>query len=42
VDSASRFRGRHGVEIVDPLKVVSRGDDWLQAWNQIWDWQVSG
>ena len=38
VDTASRFRGRHGVEIVDPLKVVSRGDDWMQAWNQIWDW----
>ena len=38
VDAASRFRGRHGVEIVDPLKVVSRGDDWMQAWNQIWDY----
>lgn len=37
VDTASRFRGRHGVEIVDPLKVVSRGQDWLEAWNQIWD-----
>jgi D-amino peptidase len=37
VDSASKFRGRHGVEIVEPLKVVSRGRDWLEAWNQIWD-----
>jgi D-amino peptidase len=38
VDTASRFRGRHGVEIVEPLKVVSKGDDWMQAWNQIWDY----
>src|SRR3954447_6991127 len=36
VDSANQFMGRHGVEIVDPLKVVSRGNDWMQAWNQIW------
>ncbi len=38
VDSANRFMGRHGVEIVDPLKVVSRADTWMQAWNQIWDY----
>ncbi len=36
VDNAAQFRGRHGVEIVEPLKVVSRGQDWLEAWNQIW------
>jgi len=36
VDSADQFRGRHGVEIVEPLKVVSRGRDWMEAWNQIW------
>jgi D-amino peptidase len=36
VDSADQFRGRHGVEIVEPLRVVSRGKDWLEAWNQIW------
>ncbi len=36
VDSAEQFRGRHGVEIVDPLKVVSRGKNWLTAWNQVW------
>lgn len=36
VDSADRFRGRPGVEIVEPLKVVSRADDWWGAWNQIW------
>jgi D-aminopeptidase len=38
VDTAARFRGRHGVEIVDPLTVVSRGQDWMTAWNQIWDY----
>jgi len=38
VDKAAGFRGRHGVEIVEPLKVVSRGDDWMQAWNQVWHW----
>jgi D-amino peptidase len=36
VDAADYFRGRHRVEIVDPMRVVSRGDDWMQAWNQIW------
>ena len=38
VDKVDTFRGRHGVEIVEPLKVISRGDDWLQAWDQIWDY----
>ncbi|MCS7034377.1 MAG: M55 family metallopeptidase [Phycisphaerae bacterium] len=38
VDSALQFKGRPGVELVEPLKVVSRADDWLQAWNQIWHW----
>lgn len=36
VDTANRFMGRAGVEIVEPLKVVSRGTDWMTAWNQIW------
>lgn len=36
VDSANQFMNRSGVEIVEPLKVVSRGRDWLRAWNQIW------
>lgn len=40
VDAADRFRGRHGVEVVSPLQVVSKGDDWLQAWDQIWDYRV--
>jgi D-amino peptidase len=38
VDSAAQFKGRAGVEIVEPLKVVSRASDWMHAWNQIWKW----
>jgi D-amino peptidase len=38
VDSAAQFMGRAGVEIVDPLKVVSRGKDWMTAWDQIRKW----
>jgi len=40
VDHAANFIGRPGVEIVDPLTVVSKGPDWMTAWNQIWDWKV--
>jgi D-amino peptidase len=36
VDSAKEFMGRAGVEVADPLKVISRGKDWMEAWNQIW------
>jgi D-amino peptidase len=36
VDTAAQFRGRHGVEVAEPLKVVSRGASWMEAWNQIW------
>ncbi len=38
VDTANRFMGRYGVELVDPLKAVSKADDWMTAWNQIWDY----
>jgi D-amino peptidase len=38
VESAARFTGLHGVEVVDPLKVVSRAGDWMTAWNQFWRW----
>ena len=35
------FRGRPGLELdYDTLKVSSRADNWLQAWNQLWDWSV--
>ncbi len=37
-DKAAEFRGRHGVELVEPLRAVSTGADWLQAWDQIWHW----
>jgi D-amino peptidase len=36
VEKAADFRGRAGVEVVEPLKVVSRGENWMQAWDQIW------
>ncbi|MEW6278125.1 MAG: M55 family metallopeptidase [Candidatus Eremiobacterota bacterium] len=39
VDHALRFRGLRNVE-VDGLVVTSRADDWLQAWDQIWNWVV--
>lgn len=38
VDSAAQFMGRAGVEIVEPLKVISRGKDWMTAWDQVWKW----
>jgi D-amino peptidase len=38
VDSASQFKGKPGIELVDPLKVVSRGKDWMEAWNNFWGW----
>ena len=36
VEKAADFRGRAGVEVVEPLKVISRAETWLEAWNQIW------
>ena len=33
-DLAARYRFRHGVELVDAVTVVSRGDDWWRAWRQ--------
>jgi D-amino peptidase len=38
VEHAKDFRGRNGIEIVEPLKVVSRGKDWMGAWNNFWGW----
>lgn len=40
VDAADRFRGQPGVELISPLKVVSRAADWMEAWNQIWHYTV--
>lgn len=38
VDSANQFKGKPGVELVEPLKAVSRGADWMSAWNNFWGW----
>jgi D-amino peptidase len=38
VEHANAFKGKAGVEIPGPLKVVSRADGWMGAWNQIWGW----
>jgi D-amino peptidase len=38
IDKVNDFKGKHGVEIVAPQKVVSTGKDWMEAWNQIWYW----
>jgi D-amino peptidase len=33
-DAADEYRHKHGVEVVEPQKVVSRADDWWTAWRQ--------
>ena len=35
-EAVGQFRGREGVEIVEPLKVRARGKDWMEAWDRIW------
>lgn len=37
-DKAAPFMGRAGVELVAPQKAVSRADDWMTAWDQVWHW----
>ena len=36
VEKVGQFRGRQGVQVVAPLKVQSKAQDWLTAWDQIW------
>jgi D-amino peptidase len=36
VDKVGQFRGRKGVEVVGPLKVQSKADTWMEAWDQVW------
>jgi D-amino peptidase len=36
VDKVGQFRGRAGVEVVAPLKVESKGENWMAAWDLIW------
>ena len=33
-DPVDRLRRRHGVEVLDPRRIVSRADDWWSAWQQ--------
>ena len=33
-DLADRYRHRHGVELVDPVTVASRAEDWWTAWRR--------
>jgi D-amino peptidase len=33
-DLAERYRYRHGVELVDPVTISSRAEDWWTAWRQ--------
>jgi D-amino peptidase len=33
-DLAERYRHRQGVELVDPVTIASRADDWWAAWRQ--------
>jgi D-amino peptidase len=35
-DRAERWRGREGVEILNPRLVEARGDDWHEAWRRLW------
>lgn len=35
-DKADRFRHKHGIEMRDSRRVVSRGADWWTAWRQFW------
>lgn len=36
VDQSPQYIGKVGVEIVDPRTVVSRGETFWQAWDQLW------
>jgi hypothetical protein len=33
---SERYRNRHGVEVVDGRRLVSKADDWWSAWRQFW------
>ncbi len=35
-DRLEEYRNRRGVEVVDPVTLVSRGDDWWAAWSQFY------
>jgi D-amino peptidase len=35
-DHAAAFRGRQGVEVMDPRKVVATGENFWQLWDRFW------
>lgn len=35
-EKSNDFIGRTGCEVIDPMTVVSRGDDFWQVWDQFW------
>ena len=35
-DRLEEYRHRRGVEVVGPMSIVSRGDDWWQAWSNFY------
>jgi D-amino peptidase len=36
VDKVGQFRNKRGVEVLEPLQVQSRAENWMAAWDQIW------
>jgi D-amino peptidase len=39
VEKMADFKGHDNVELdMELQKVMSRGQDWMQAWDQIWHW----
>jgi D-amino peptidase len=35
-ERVAEFKGRAGVEVIGPMFVESKADDWMTAWNQFW------
>ncbi len=35
-DRLEEYRHRRGVEVIGPMSIVSRGDDWWQAWSNFY------
>lgn len=37
-ENLNDFKGRPGLTLTKPYSVVSKGEDWMTAWNQVWHW----
>lgn len=37
-ENLNDFKGRPGLALTEPYSVVSQGEDWMTAWNQVWHW----